>query len=139
MGFATDQSDNILPPRQNQILPINVNTTALSYDLRNVSLQNSYLADQKRQYVYLTVSNRGGADVFLYFSNTNSTSLNEANGVALAANLAYNTSYGAKLAAGAERSWRIDKDVDRFICLKTNTSTAVVDVYVSSQSSVSGG
>lgn len=139
MGTATDQSDNIIPPRQNQILPLNVNSTALTYDLTAVSLQSPYVNGQARQFVYVTLSNRGSADVYFYFSNTNSTALNDANAVALNATLAYNNSYGVKLAAGSERSYRIDKNVDKFLCLKTNASTAVVDVFASSQASVSGG
>jgi hypothetical protein len=138
MSFVNDQADNILPPRQGQILPINVNTTSLSYDLRNVALQSNYIPDQKRQFVFVTLNNRGSADVYFYFSNTNSTNLNDANAVALGANLAFATSYGAKLASGSERSYRIDKDVDRYLCVKTNSSTAVVELYVSSEPSISG-
>jgi hypothetical protein len=128
------QASNVRPPRRGAVITLTVDSTARAYDLSVLTLGGGKpSADGSgARNVYLTL--QSNADLFYHFSDTNSAVLDDTATLSVGSTLAFANTYGAKLVSGQDVPVRLDRGVDKYIVLKTNSGTATLRFWASSDS-----
>jgi hypothetical protein len=131
---AEQQAANVTPPRRGAVLAIGVSTSAEAYDITGIAL-GGYTpngANILQSYVYLTLHAEDG-EVFYYFSSTNDEDITATDKITAGAAIAFDNKYAARLAENQEVSVRINRAVDKYLVLRTNTGTPICRVWASSE------
>lgn len=130
---VTRQADDILPPRKGQVLVFNVDANARSYNLQAVLLagfkDNS--VNNQPQFMYVTLEADAG-DVYFVFANDNTPTLDPATAIALGGAVVLSNTYCFRIPQNQERHVRINRNVDKFLHIRTSVGAAVLRFYASS-------
>lgn len=116
--FAEEQAANFTPPRKSNIYAITLDTTARAYNIASLAA-NGIVPDEDRRFeVYVTIQAET-ADLFLYFHTATDSALDRTAAVAAgSATAAYVATHAAMIPAGQERSYRIDRSIDKFLIVQ---------------------
>jgi hypothetical protein len=117
---AEEQTARILPPRKSHIFAITTDTTARAYDISGLELGNyTPEADLKRRNEVMLTVQAEGADLYLYFHTATDTAMDKTAAVAAsAATAAYVATHCAYIPVGNERTYTIDRSIDKFIVVQ---------------------
>lgn len=129
---------NVVPPRVSQGFALSVDSTARAYDMTVLSWGGSpYKQGHVGQCAFLRLHNDTGSASTLWFCmQPNSTvTLNQTTTIAAAGTLSLQTTFCEELPPGAYAEVRIDREVDKYLCVKA-TSTATLRVSLASQQSM---
>lgn len=132
-SVASEQQQNIQPPRAGQTLAIVLDNTARSYDLTSLDTGGVIPeADTDRRIEVFVTIQAETAGAYLSFSNVART-VNEASAVAAGGTLAYDNTACAKLELGAAAvRYRLNRSLDKFLNVK-GTGAGVLRLWVSSE------
>lgn len=116
--FAEEQAANFTPPRKSNCYAITLDTTARAYDISTLAA-NGIVPDEDRRFeVYITVQAET-ADLYVYFHTATDSALDRTAAVAAgSATAAYVATHCAYIPAGQERSYRIDRSIDKFLIVQ---------------------
>lgn len=133
-SIAEDQAARIVPPRNASCCAITVSTTARTYSLLTLTLGGfkPEVELNRRNEVYLTIQPET-ADLYFYFSNQASNSMDKAQAIAENTPIVLDALYAAYIPAGQERSYTIDRSIDQFIVLQ-GSMPGKVRIFASSVS-----
>lgn len=133
MGAATQQADNIRPPRRGEILALGVDVTARPYDLKALAL-DGYAPNESTgpAHVYISLT-AITADVYFYFAPATANDLDPTAAVAAGGTPAYANTHGWRLVANTEQRLRINRALDKFLVIRTAAATATLLIRASSE------
>ena len=129
--IAQDQAADTCPPRRGAVLALTVDATARAYDLTALDLGGYAASGGRRNEVFLTLFADGG-DVYYQLASVATASLDDTAVIAAAGTLAYANTYAMKLPSGAAQSFRINRNVDKYLQVKTSSGTATLRFFASS-------
>lgn len=133
-SVAEHQAANALPPRRGAVLALAIDSTARPYALASLDLAGyTQGTSPNQQHVFVTLQ-AITADVWFYFSSATASDLDHAAAISAGSALAYANTYGWRLPQNEERSFRLNRNLDRFLIVKTATGTATLLIAASSES-----
>jgi hypothetical protein len=131
---AQHQDANIQPARRGQGVAVLVDATARSYDLTRLAWNANPWNRGSQEFVYLDLQNNGAADIYYYVTNDSGLpDLNEATIQNAGDALALVNAVPKVLRAGQDAPVRLQRDLDKFLVLKSAGST--LRIFPSSNSS----
>ncbi|HEY6921282.1 MAG TPA: hypothetical protein VI390_06740 [Methyloceanibacter sp.] len=128
---ATQQVDNVTPPRRGSIVALTVDSTARPYDITALAFGSTYRPGIKGDYVYLTLTAETNA-VYYQFNSATANDLDDTAKVSAGGTLAFATTHAALLPAGQTIRLRIQRDVDKWIIVKAASTSGVLRMHASS-------
>ncbi len=133
-GHAQHQAANIAPPRRGAVIALGVDTTARPYDISALALggYTPHNANNRQEYVFLTLQADGG-DVYFHFASATASDLDNAAAIAAGGAIAFANTYGAKIPVNTEQTLRIDRTQDKFLIIETASGTATLRFWASSE------
>lgn len=137
MSEATEQSDNIVPPRRGYVLALTVDSTARAYDLTKLPL-GAVFRPGAPDYVYLTLTAVTN-DIYLYFDtqgvtvDLDNTAVNTAGSAFTATSML--STMPQVLPAGTTQQFRINRRDDAWIHVKAASTSGTLRFNASSQRS----
>ena len=126
------QATDILPPRRGKVIALTVDTTARAYDLTTINLGDIYRPTATDK-LYITLSANGG-EIHYYFSDVTASDLSDTAAIAAGGTLAFATTYSGVVEDGARQYERIQRNVDKFIIVKSAAGTPILRIWASSPS-----
>lgn len=133
-SVAEQQAANPTPPRRGKVLALTVDSTTSAYPINTLDF-GGYVQGERAggsNFVFITLQASGG-DIWFQFAPATATDLDHAAVIADGGTLAYANTYGWRLPQNEERTYRINRDMDRFLIVKTTTSTATLLIAASSE------
>ena len=132
---ATSQADNVVAPRRGQIYVVSVDGTSRPYNLSSINIGVAYRTDKDNDCIFVDLYNDGSNTIYLQFAPATHADTDDT--VTNAAGTNPLVSVGTEpfpLAAGAFKSRRIQRNVDKFLILKcAGASTSTLRFCASSQ------
>ncbi len=134
MSLAEEQAANTTPPRRGKVLALAIDSTARPYNFATLDLAGITQGDRtQQQYVFVTLQ-AITADVYFYFAPATANDLDNTASISAGSALAYANTYGWRLPQNEERSFRLDRNQDRFLVVKTASGSATLLIAASSES-----
>ena len=128
---------NILPARRGNGAAITVDTTARAHAVTTSSWNAQTYKENYDESLFLDLQNDGTNPIYFYFSPTNTVDLNEATiQPATDANLVNANAVPKVLRAGQDTPIEIDRDLDKFIIVKSTGGNTTLRVFPSSKSTL---
>ena len=129
--IVEEQAANNLPPRRGQVLALGIDATARPYSLTSLAFGRTDPPQEspKREHVFLTLQVAGNQDVYFYFASATASDLDDTAKVAAGSTLSFANTYAWRLPVGEERTFRLDRNVDKFLivkCASGLTSTLLI-------------
>lgn len=116
MGTINDMADFVAPPVAGQVLVLTLDTTSRQYDLRSVQLGTPNPNEPGSSFVRLHAE---GADAFFAFSSESGASISETAAESAGASLSgFTTNAAARIPAGEEREFVVDRLAHRYLVVK---------------------
>jgi hypothetical protein len=135
--IAEELASGNVPPRRGAVWAVTVDSTARCYNISKANLGGGTpeASGGRRMEVTLYLQAQT-ADVFFYFDSVTGTALNDATTqAATSADLAFATAYGVYLPYGwPPMKFRIDRNIDKFITVKTATNPGILRIWACSES-----
>lgn len=131
---AEAQAANVTPPRRSQTLVIATDATARAYDLWSVGFAGHAAPNTTagRLFVYLSLQATGAA-CWYQLSDVSTATLDPSAAITAGSALAYVATHGAFVADGSEKMIRINRNVDRYLIIRTASGTGKLVIYASSE------
>jgi len=132
---AQDQFFNLVGPRRGKVLAVAVDATARAYDLTALAFGDDPYQAVKAQFCDITVQ-ADGNDIFFYFDSATGSALSDTAVVSAGGTAAFADTYAAKIDSGTFQTFRIRRNLDKFIQVKcASGKTATLRLYASSHPS----
>lgn len=129
------QAENIVPPRRGYCAAVTVDSTARSYLLTSIAFGKAYNESNASDAIYLTLQNVGSVGIYFHFHDSTDADLNDATVVAAGGTLAFSAAAGMFIGPNSMVDVRIVRATDKYLVLKTSSSSATLRLYASSQPS----
>lgn len=139
MAIVEHQYCELRPPRKGTVLTIAVDSTARAYDLSALDIGNDGTApispgDRPRSVMLFMTADTN--DVYFYFDSVSSAVLDNTAVVAAGGSPVYSTAFCALLkAANLPTYFRINRQTDRFLVVKTATAAGNLRIWAASADS----
>lgn len=136
MAIVEHQYAELRPPRRGAVLAIATDATPRAYDLSALDIGNDGAppvapGDRPRS-VLLFI--QADADAYIQFSPDSTAVLDPAAAVAVSGAPVYADAYGARLPAGPLAAFRINRQIDRFLVLRS-AAASIVRIWAASADS----
>lgn len=126
---------NILPARRGNGVAITVDTTARAHAVTTAAWNGQTYKENYDEALFLDLQNDGTNPIYYYFSPVNTVDLNEATiQAATDANLTPANAVPKVLRAGQDAPVEIDRDIDKFIVVKSTGGNSTLRIFPSSKS-----
>lgn len=138
------QIDECFPPRRGAVIALTVDSTSRAYDLLTLDIGGFTPKNAQKEQSWVTLWMQAETnDVFFYFASgeagavvtTDVDDVSDTAAVAAGGAIAYADTYAAILEAGAPPiKVRIDRGVDRFLCVKAASTSGILRFWAGSPS-----
>ena len=131
------QGANEIPTRKSAVLALTVDSTARAYDISGLAF-GGYTPDgtnSRNHYVNVYIQAET-ADIYICFDSTSTVTLDNTAKVAAGGTLAFANTYGAVIIAGTTVKCRILRPVDKYMHVKTASTSGVLRMWASSESAI---
>lgn len=125
---------NIQAARRGQGVAVTVDTTARAYDLTVLSWNGQGWKAYADEALYLDLQNDGANPIYFYFSPTNTVDLVDSTIQAAGSTLALVNAVPKILRAAQDAPVELERDIDKFLIVKSTTGTTVLRIFPSSKS-----
>ncbi len=136
MNDVERQGWNVLPPRRSMGFALTVDATARVYDLNVLDWGGTpYRKGEVGQELFLRFHNQTTSAVSLFFrtQSVDTADMNDATVISVGAALSLQATFCEELPPGAFAEVRIDRNEDKYLSVKTASSTATLRVSLASQ------
>ncbi len=129
---ASERAARITPPRKNYVLAITTDANVRAYDISSLSMggQTPSGGGGQRHEVYLTIQAET-TDVFFYFHTATDSALSTTDAISAGGTAAYAATHSARIPAGQERTYMLDRSLDKFLVIKS-TGAGICRIFAAS-------
>lgn len=137
-SIAEQQEAVCRPPRRGAVFALTVDSTARPYDLSTLALgasaaPSSSGSERAEVVLYMQAETN---DVFFHFHSATASDLSDTAAVSAGGAVAFATTYGAVLEAGAPPiKLRIDRKLDRWLIVKAANTSGILRFWAASDQS----
>lgn len=126
---AVNQEADIQIPRRGEVMAKTVDTTTRAINLQLLAFNDAQFYANRAETVFLNLKNQSATSTIFFFAAPDgdvTTPLDPAAVLAATDPASFPNTHGWYLSPGEERSYRIHRDLDLFLHVRTDTGSAIL-------------